>query len=731
MSTKKIDSVSAVSRGRYNFLNQIAFRLPVLMIGLAIVASAVVAFLGYNTSDKALTEASKSQLALVAQARRDALYEKLVRVDTDIKRLVDSNAMRIALSDLHSAIGSLEDDRPDILSYYQQAGLSRDERITLSGDGNKTVYSWRHTQVHPDFVASLKGGDYGDILLFDAEGNVIYSVVKGAEFLRNIKESAIANSVLPAQYEKAMTLQKGEVLYSDFTVYGPAGDDPSIFVSTPVFIESFGTKTRSGVIAIRLNAKFFDVVLQNRDNMGKTGQTYLTKYDGTILSNKPLANVSTSMSAKVDASVVKQVTDDLAANGNKLGFSDANNQFVLGIPLGIDQIPALIVAETSVDEALAAVNDLAWDILISGFVVIVVVAVVGIFVARSISTPLNRLSKNLSEIADGDLGVEVESARRKDEIGDIGRAVVSFQANLIRAKELDEQQGREQKEREDRVRRVEELNENFDVGVRDILTSVSDAGGNLESTAKSMATISEQTNTEAQTVSSASEQSLMNLQAVAGAAEELSATVGEIDREVRRSADTSRQAAEKASAAEVSVNGLMEAAQRIGEVVSLINDIADQTNLLALNATIEAARAGEAGKGFAVVASEVKGLANQTGQATGEISVQIQSVQAETEKAVAAIKEISEVIADVNQATTAIASAVEEQAVTATDISSNIQQVTSGSSEVAQAITRVSMIAGDAGQEAENVLSSAQQLTTQSDQLKAMVVQYLENIRAA
>ena len=181
----------------------------------------------------------------------------------------------------------------------------------------------------------------------------------------------------------------------------------------------------------------------------------------------------------------------------------------------------------------------------------------------------------------------------------------------------------------------------------------------------------------------------------------------------------------------MSVQSLADAAQKIGEVVKLIADIAGQTNLLALNATIEAARAGEAGKGFAVVASEVKNLATQTAKATEDITAQVNAIQAATKDSVQAISGIGKTIGEINQIATAIASAVEEQGAATQEIARNVQQAAQGTHQVSANIGGVTAATGQTGQAASEVLGAADGLSKQAAALQAEIETFVVAIRAA
>ncbi|KJC47597.1 methyl-accepting chemotaxis protein [Bradyrhizobium sp. LTSP857] len=363
---------------------------------------------------------------------------------------------------------------------------------------------------------------------------------------------------------------------------------------------------------------------------------------------------------------------------------------------------------------------------------LIMAAIVGYLIARSISRPILSLTSVMRELADGNLDVAVPVSQANDEVGAMVKAVAVFRDNAQNFSKLQAEQleAKAQSEAEKR-RAFAALADNFEASIRDVVTTVSSAAVEMEHTARSMSAIVEQSRQQTRTVSSASALASENVQTVAAAAEELSSSMTEISRRLAHATEVVGKAASDGRQSNARVQSLADAAQKIGDVVSFINGIAGQTNLLALNATIEAARAGEAGRGFAVVASEVKALATQTAKATEEIGAQVTAVQGETTGAVEGIQSICATIQQVDEISAAIAAAVGQQGTATQEIAQNVQQAAARTGEVSQNISGVTAGIAATGTAAEEVLGSAVELSKQSQRLRDEVDRFLAHIRAA
>ncbi|MBS0470760.1 MAG: globin-coupled sensor protein [Proteobacteria bacterium] len=279
--------------------------------------------------------------------------------------------------------------------------------------------------------------------------------------------------------------------------------------------------------------------------------------------------------------------------------------------------------------------------------------------------------------------------------------------------------------------RLAKLAEGFETSVKAVADVVSTSASDMKTGAQVMTESAERTSQLATAVAAASSQASSDVQSVASATEELTASSREIGMQMERARNFADAAVEEAGRSSATVNALAQAAQKIGEIVALIMDVADQTNLLALNATIEAARAGEAGKGFAVVAGEVKALAGQTAKATGEIKSQIADIQQATASTVSAIESVSRTIGQVREASAGIAAAVQEQIAATGEIARSVQQVSLGTGEISSNIAGVTGAAAEAGQSSSSLMNGADGLAMQSARLKSEVETFLATLRAA
>ncbi|POF31543.1 methyl-accepting chemotaxis protein [Roseibium marinum] len=700
------------------------------MIVVTVAACAAVGVIGYMTGRDGLQKAAEAELGMVITARSALLESRLKSAQAEIVNLASSVAD--PLSNLGNAAMNLSKEKEEILSLFH-GPQTADERAAITGKEQKTMYAWRHSEAHPAFYNVWKNGGYSDVYLIDSDGLILYSVTKGGEFLSKIGDGSVVDgSGLETVYNTARGLGEGEIATSVFESYGPAGGVSSLFLASPVFMNSFGTITLTGVVVMRIDSSFLNNVVASRDDLGKTGQVYVVDHDGTLLSDLPLADERTAL-------VVKSTAEPAlaAAGGTETAAvvtgTDGVADLMVARPLTFQGQSWAIVAEKSVEETLSAVANMRNQMFMWSLITIAVAAVIALFFSRSITGPLSTLVGALNAIASGDLEAEITAANRKDEIGDIGRAVVQIRQNAAEENErrATEEADAAQRQATQRHEMLSSLAGDFEATVGTVVDKVARSASKLRESATNMRAMTDSAGETSANAAEMSQNTLAEVESIAAASDQLSSSIQEISTLIERSSSVAATATKRAETTNETVKSLAEAANRIGEVITLISDIADQTNLLALNATIEAARAGEAGRGFAVVASEVKDLAAQTGKATGEIQQQIDAIRGATDDAVDAIGDIQKTIDDITKSVSEVAAAVTEQSYATQGIAENTQRAAGGTSKVTEDIRNVSSLSNDTNMAAQNFSEEAADMAMEAEQLDKEVRSFLDQVRSA
>jgi methyl-accepting chemotaxis protein len=367
------------------------------------------------------------------------------------------------------------------------------------------------------------------------------------------------------------------------------------------------------------------------------------------------------------------------------------------------------------------------------------------YVKQTVSGSLRSMAGQMTQLASGEKDVAITGTDRRDEIGEMARALEVFHRAGVRLErlsreraeraraELDQQTRLQVQQEEARIERETMLRDiagQFERTVGEVVTGVVAASSQLQSTSKLMAATAEDTSRRTGEVADAMEEANLGATAAASASDEFAMSIGEISRQAVSSAELAREATLSARNADTTISALTASAQQVGEIVELIQTIARRTNLLALNASIEAARGGEAGRGFAVVASEVKELANQTSRATEKIAEQIRDMQDTTGASVSALRSIAGQIHQLETTAVSIATAVDQQSVAGQDLARSIDLAARGTERVTGHIEEVRHMALSTGSAASQVLTSATSLEAQAATLRSQVQGFLTQVRA-
>ncbi len=385
------------------------------------------------------------------------------------------------------------------------------------------------------------------------------------------------------------------------------------------------------------------------------------------------------------------------------------------------------------------------------------------FFANSITRPLNEIMIGANKIRNGDFDYEVK-VDSKDELGHLAvtfgemksdlRTIIAEMGRLAgRAAEGDLTVRAEVDARGEYRKVVGSVNALIDV-ISDAIVTTRATGMKVLGTAQGLASAAEEMNAGMEQLASASQQVAEGSQKLAELAHSASRNVADVASQIEQTSTNAANSAERAQDAVRTTHEVQEAAkqtleglahiqegvaktsdtvsemntaiERVGEMGSVITDVADQTNMLGLNAAIEAARAGEAGKGFAVVADAVKNLAEKVKDAAGESGVAIGQIQESGANAISATGAAVDESAKGGELMHTALDGVDDVVRSIDEVSSMVQEIDSGARNIAGVvetvvanIDEVASVSEESASASEESSSAVEQQTSAIQELTA------------
>lgn len=546
---------------------------------------------------------------------------------------------------------------------------------------------------------------YYDLLLITENGDVVYSAIGEGDLTKNVVDGDLKDSPLARLFQQAVK----EVSIQDFEMYTPSNRYIS-FVGAPIIgmDDNTGETKLLGIVVLKMDKSPINTIVQRREGMGATGETYLVgKHKEKISLRSDLTTAGEKneiyiMGYEFSAPYIEKALSGESGEGNF--ESDMGELTISYSPLELGDLNWALISKIETSEAFATVSTLKIVMIIMAVIGFIVILGIGIILPRSIIRPINKVVARIKDIAEGegDLTLRLDVSG-KDEVGVLARWFNTFIERL-------------QTMISNVAKNAENLN-NSSTDLSSISTQMSEGADQMSNKSGSVAVASDEMSSNMESVAAAMEEASTNMSMVATAAEQMTATISEIAQNSEKARTITGDAVTQAKGTSDRVGELGRAAIEIDKVTEAITEISEQTNLLALNATIEAARAGEAGKGFAVVANEIKELAKQTADATQEIKDRIGGIQDSTTGTVKEIEQILGIINNVNEIVSTIATAVEEQSVTTKEIATNVAQASEGISEVNKKVAQSNSVATDINREISEVNQATNEMSNSSSQI--------------
>ena len=394
----------------------------------------------------------------------------------------------------------------------------------------------------------------------------------------------------------------------------------------------------------------------------------------------------------------------------------------------VDELVKAAVADQAMLETIASEEVGFYSLVIYAVIAaVLLLTVLGfLFLFRRVIRPVAGVTGVMTKLASGDLHAKAEGAERRDEIGDMVRALEVFRGNLVETERMRVQQSEDAaKAEEHRRASLREMAQGVEAEASSAVMRVSSEAAEMSRLAVAMSGSVSNVTEQCQGVAAAAQQAMMSATSVTAATQQFSASIQEVSQQLSNARKITAATVETSERTRSAVNNLAEAIEKITTVANIISEIADQTNLLALNATIEAARAGEAGRGFAVVASEVKSLSSQTAKSTEEIRRHVAEIQVVMRETTTVVSEIARQISSVDEGSTVIAAAMEEQTATIGEIARHVEETARAASFVSDSVAIVLVEAAKTGDGARSLSGSVSNVDESITHLRESIVRVI------
>ncbi len=416
---------------------KIAFKLPAMVIAIALLAGASVGLAAYFSSSATVTQQAEQRLAAAADNAATALAADLAAVGADLTLFAGRADTVSAIDQLAAAMADLRarGDATELLqdAYIVQNPHPAGDKLLLDASGQVPGYDEGHGRVHPGLRSLALSRGYADIVLFDGDLNAVYTVDKQADFGTNFGEGGgpWSASALGAVARAALASPAGTITLSDFEAYGPRAGAPASFMATPVYVEG----RSHGVLAIQLPAERIEAVLARVKGLGAGGAVLLVGPDGTVYNSSPLIQGNDAGIPVLQGAVVTAALGGATGLG-RVEHADGSIAIAAAEPMAFAGVDWALVALESQAAMAAPVIGLGQTILFVGGVMLVVAVAASLVFARSVMRPVSRLIEAMRDMTQEKFDVVVPGLDRADELGVMAEAVEVFRTNGLKAREL-------------------------------------------------------------------------------------------------------------------------------------------------------------------------------------------------------------------------------------------------------------------------------------------------------